>query len=127
MASASHVAHQVGVSDDQPEAALERQPSLPKTSKVSFDQPEATSIERKDSYSGNTRVSFEQPADLFVTSALPQDTTTPKKEETEPKVEVAEPVVKADASNTGTARRKSKKKRDEVGCWSLHVFLDHYA
>ena len=70
---------------------------------MSFDNPEVKGPKE--------RISFDQPPDLFVTSMTPAAET---KEAAEPKVEVAEASPKADASNTGTAKRK-KKKRDEVG------------
>jgi len=58
-------------------------------------------------------VSFEKPADLFVSSSTSQE---PKNEVVQPQVEVKAEVVKgAEASNTGTGKRKSKRKRDEVG------------
>ena len=69
---------------------------------VSFDNPEVKGP--------NERVSLDQPSDLFVTSMAP----AAEAKEPEPKVEAAEASPKADASNTGTAKRK-KKKRDEVG------------
>ena len=111
------------VLDTQKEPILER-----KSSKVSFDEPIET--KRKDSYTGVTRVSFEKPADLYVTSSAEPATTESAVAETaevtagataevtagataEQPAAAAE-VKTADASNTGTAKRKSKKKRDEV-------------
>ena len=103
------------VLDTQKEPVLER-----KSSKVSFDEPIET--KRKDSYTGVTRVSFEKPADLYVTSSAEPATTESAVAETaevtagataEQPAAAAE-VKTADASNTGTAKRKSKKKRDEV-------------
>ena len=103
------------VLDAQKEPVLER-----KSSKVSFDEPIET--KRKDSYTGVTRVSFEKPADLYVTSSAEPATTESAVAETaevtagataEQPAAAAE-VKTADASNTGTAKRKSKKKRDEV-------------
>lgn len=103
------MAHQVGVSeaDAEPEQpVLARQQSVAKgpASRVSFDKPEVRpgrSMDRADSNAGNTRVSFDRPADLFVTGAVAE--------------EPAQDAPEAGAGNTGTAKRKSKKKRDEVG------------
>jgi len=102
------VAHQVdSTSEAEEKPGLERQQSA--KSRVSFDQPEAgqqaAAGDRKDSFTGVTRVSFEKPADLYVTSAPA----------TAEQAKAAEPEAKVEASNTGTAKRKSKKKRDEDG------------
>ncbi len=102
------MAHQVdSTSEAEEKPGLERQQSA--KSRVSFDQPEAgqqaAAGDRKDSFTGVTRVSFEKPADLYVTSAPA----------TAEQAKAAEPEAKVEASNTGTAKRKSKKKRDEVG------------
>ena len=92
----------------------------------------------KVSFDDQQRVSLDQPPDMFVTSATPTIVEAPPtpedKEESkvEPEPEAAAAVVapaaavvapaavaaaepKAEASNTGTMKRKSKKKRDEVG------------
>ena len=129
-ASASHVSHQVGVpeaADDQEAADVTAAVEPNKAAnKVSFEgQPEVKKAT-------NERVSLDQPPDLFVTSATPVEPPASEDKEAakvEPKpaqqVEVAavaaaaEP--KVDASNTGTAKRKSKKKRDEVGQSALHL------
>ena len=118
--SASHVTHQVGVSDPENDPAdpennrekAERKPSL--KNKVSFDQSEASkdkSLERQDSYAGVTRVSFEKPADLYVTSTTIEEGAEKPAEPAEVAEGAAKPA--ENASNTGTAKRK-KKKRDEV-------------
>ena len=104
--------HQVGVADEPeapPQKGVER-----KTSKVSFDQPEAerAPLDRKDSYTGVTRVSFDKPADLYVTSAQSQPEAVQEVQEPGPSAGVKP---EAGSSNTDTAkRRKSKKKREEV-------------
>ena len=119
-ASASHVSHQVGAPEGgDPDAA---EPSKA-ANKVSFDtdQPEA------EAKTGNERVSLDQPPDLFVTSAATPTVVEPpaaseEVKEAKPAQQVEEVAAvaaaspKADASNTGTAKRKKdKKKRDEVG------------
>ena len=117
--SASHVTHQVGVptSTEAETASTEKATTEPvlerKSSKVSFDEPVETKMQRKDSYSGVTRVSFEKPADLYVTT---DDSKQSAVESADKPADTAAavPEVKTDASNTGTAKRKSKKKRDEV-------------
>ena len=95
--------HQVGVSDADQEGKDDVRKDSITGKTVSFDNPEVKGPKE--------RISFDQPPDLFVTSMTPAAET---KEAAEPKVEVAEASPKADASNTGTAKRK-KKKRDEVG------------
>ena len=115
----------MGIPDEEPQEAekpaRERQPSLPKNSRVSFDKPEATkmtSLDRKDSYSGTTRVSFEKPADLYVTSVQPTaDAEAAPKEETEvqPQVEVVEAAKPVDATNTGTGKGALKLIEMEMG------------
>ena len=109
---------QVEVPDEEAskEPVLER-----KESKVSFGEPVET--RRKESYTGVTRVSFEKPADLYVTStadtaAEPADASADKTADQPAVVEVKA----ADASNTGTAKRK-KKKRDEVCCTNSLVLF----
>ena len=120
--SASHVTHQVGASkaDDSNEPVLER-----KSSKVSFDEPAETKIKRQDSYTGVTRVSFEKPADLFVTStadAAAKDSADAAAEQPAAPAAPAAEAKSADASNTGTAKRK-KKKRDEVCCTNNLIYF----
>ena len=100
--------HQVGVSEEAGEAKMER--------KVSFDQQpsERPPLDRKDSYSGVTRVSFDKPADLYVTSVQSQPEAVQEVPEAAAKVEAA-PAKEAGSGNTGTAKRKKKKKSgDEV-------------
>ena len=98
-----------------PDVEASKEPVLErKESKVSFGEPVET--RRKESYTGVTRVSFEKPADLYVTStadttAEPADASADKTADQPAVVEVKA----AEASNTGTAKRK-KKKRDEVCC-----------
>ena len=97
--------HQVGVSEAELEGKDEVRKDSISGKTVSFDNPEVKGPKE--------RISFDQPPDLFVTSMTPA--AEPNEAATaEPKVEVAEASPKADASNTGTAKRK-KKKRDEVG------------
>jgi hypothetical protein len=131
--SASHITHQVGVSEVDAEVieaepskdqqqSFDRQASVTKTSRVSFDekQAEVAPVSKMQSVDeGNTRVSYEKPVDLYASSSYDQGATAATA------ATAADPIteVKVDASNTGTAKRK-KKKRDEVGrlfSWStLH-------
>lgn len=105
-----------------PDVEASKEPVLErKESKVSFGEPVET--RRKESYTGVTRVSFEKPADLYVTStadaaAEPADASADKATDQPAVVEVKA----ADASNTGTAKRK-KKKRDEVCCTNSLVLF----
>ena len=105
-----------------PDVEASKEPVLErKESKVSFGEPVET--RRKESYTGVTRVSFEKPADLYVTStadaaAEPADASADKTADQPAVVEVKA----ADASNTGTAKRK-KKKRDEVCCTNSLVLF----
>ena len=96
--------HQVGVSEADQEGKDDVRKDSITGKTVSFDNPEVKGPKE--------RISFDQPPDLFVTSMTPAAET--KEADAEPKVEAAEASPKADASNTGTAKRK-KKKRDEVG------------
>jgi hypothetical protein len=130
--SASHITHQVGVSEVDAEVieaepskdqqqSFDRQASVTKTSRVSFDekQAEVAPVSKMQSVDeGNTRVSYEKPVDLYASSSYDQGATAAAAAAADPITEV-----KVDASNTGTAKRK-KKKRDEVGrlfSWStLH-------
>lgn len=108
--------HQVGVSEEAGEAKMER--------KVSFDQQpsERPPLDRKDSYSGVTRVSFDKPADLYVTSVQSQPEAVQEVPEAAAKVEAA-PAKEAGSGNTGTAKRKKKKKSgDEVWNYCMHLF-----
>ena len=97
--------HQVGVSEADQEGKEDVRKDSITGKTVSFDNPEVKGPKE--------RISFDQPPDLFVTSMTPA-AETKEAAAAEPKVEVAEASPKADASNTGTAKRK-KKKRDEVG------------
>ena len=98
--------HQVGVSEADQEGKDDVRKDSITGKTVSFDNPEVKGPKE--------RISFDQPPDLFVTSMTPAAETKEAAAAAEPKVEVAEASPKADASNTGTAKRK-KKKRDEVG------------